>query len=159
MSNIDETEVITAHRLIESTFPDVESGIRDKGLLSSAVHRQFTGFGEFEKWTTSYQKMATLFYGIIQNHAFVDGNKRTALLVLLLHLRKNNLYLNPNNKKHFLKLAYNIVEKKVKDYYSEYNGDKDDAEINFIATFIEQKSHNYGCNNDEYDNLLDELIA
>jgi death-on-curing family protein len=66
-------------------------GVRDANLLVSAVHRQFTSYGNKEKYKTDLDKIAALFFGLIKNHAFYDANKRTAFIVALWQLEKMNL--------------------------------------------------------------------
>jgi death on curing protein len=48
-------------------------------LLRSAVHRQWAGFSGTELYPELHQKAGALFHGLVTNHAFIDGNKRTAL--------------------------------------------------------------------------------
>lgn len=88
-------DVIRAHFLIVDYFqenPDTEAiggvGPRDIGLLHSAVGRQLTGFGNIQKWNDDFDKLATLFYGLVKNHPFHDSNKRTALLTVLNQLQR-----------------------------------------------------------------------
>ena len=61
--------------------------------LSSAVFRQFTAGGGNYKYNTIPEVGANLFYGIAMSHAFENGNKRTALVSLLVFLDKNKTYV------------------------------------------------------------------
>ncbi|PDX84332.1 hypothetical protein CGS59_05930 [Faecalibacterium prausnitzii] len=61
-------------------------GLRSADLLGSALGRQIVSFGGRKKYTDSIEICATLFYGLVKDHAFHDGNKRTALLTLLYQL-------------------------------------------------------------------------
>lgn len=63
-------------------------GVRNSDLFVSTVERQFTGYQGFIVYDTPYEQIATLCYGIIKNHPFYDGNKRTAFLCALLQLHK-----------------------------------------------------------------------
>ena len=54
--------------------------------LLGACGRAFQGFGDSEFYPTDIAKAAALFHGIICDHAFVDGNKRTAIMTVLLFL-------------------------------------------------------------------------
>jgi death on curing protein len=47
-------------------------------LLRSAVHRQWAGYGDDELYPSVQEKAGALFHGLCSNHAFMDGNKRTA---------------------------------------------------------------------------------
>lgn len=61
--------------------------------LEMAVNRQFTSGGGIFKYKTPYQVGATLAYGLTLSHAFENGNKRTALVALLVFLNRNRLLL------------------------------------------------------------------
>ena len=66
-------------------------GIRDMGLLESAVNAPFQSFGGYDVYPTIYEKAARLGFGLAQNHAFVDGNKRVAALAVLMFLKGNDI--------------------------------------------------------------------
>ena len=68
-------------------------GLRDKDLLESAVFSALGGFGDEEAYPTIEEKAARLMYSIINNHAFVDGNKRIGIVVMLTTLKLNELEL------------------------------------------------------------------
>ena len=73
-------------------------GIRDEGLLDSAIYQPQASFGgEFLHPTIVEQAAAYLFH-IIKNHAFVDGNKRTAFDVMVTFLNLNDYDLNMTEK-------------------------------------------------------------
>ena len=61
-------------------------GVRDMNLLVSALGRQNVSFAGTVKYSSPLDICATLFLGLVKNHAFLDGNKRTALLTLLYQL-------------------------------------------------------------------------
>lgn len=69
-------------------------GLRDKGLLESAVLSAQSSFGDREIYPDIRQKAARLMYALVSNHAFVDGNKRIGVLVMLMTLKLNNLHLH-----------------------------------------------------------------
>lgn len=56
-------------------------GLRDETLLDSALSAPFQSFAGEPAWSTLQAKAAQLGYGLIQNHPFVDGNKRTGALL------------------------------------------------------------------------------
>ena len=93
-STIDAGETLYAHFLIAQYFADEGRGLggigpRDDGhLLHSALSRQFVEFGGIRKWSDDLQIAATTLFGLIKNHPFHDGNKRTALLSILRLLQK-----------------------------------------------------------------------
>lgn len=121
-------EVIELHSLL-STHPEIKDltapvlppGVKFRGLLESAVSRQNVGFAEYSKYDTVYSNCASLVYGIACNHAFNNGNKRTALLCMIKHLYRNGLVLpatlNPNDIYNFLT---SIVDKKIFEYVKRY---------------------------------------
>lgn len=68
-------------------------GLRDEGLLDSALNAPFQSFGETDVFPSLQQKGARLGYGLICNHAFVDGNKRIGTHVMLVFLALNGIEL------------------------------------------------------------------
>ena len=69
-------------------------GIRDMGLLESAVNAPFQSFGGYDVYPTIYEKAARLGFGLALNHAFIDGNKRIAVLAMLMFLKGNNIEID-----------------------------------------------------------------
>lgn len=68
-----------------------QATIRDRGILESAVFRpQASAFGE-DAYPTLAEKAAALLHSIVLNHAFVDGNKRTATISVVLFLNRNGV--------------------------------------------------------------------
>ncbi len=68
--------------------------VTDLGLADSAVARPQAGFGEQEFYPTIEAKAASLLFGLARNHAFIDGNKRIAVLATLQFLNSNGLDLD-----------------------------------------------------------------
>lgn len=64
-------------------------GVRDAGLVESAIARPQASFGNYEAYPDLYSKAAVLLEGLIKNHGFVDGNKRTASATTSIFLQKN----------------------------------------------------------------------
>lgn len=91
--------VLTLEQLLELHSLVIEStggsaGLRDLGRLEAAVATQTQNvFGE-ELYPTITDKTAALVRGVIADHAFVDGDKRTALLAGLTLLRLNEVPFN-----------------------------------------------------------------
>ena len=73
-------------------------GVRDEGLLESALEGIFATFGGQELYPTKEEKGARLGYTLISNHAFVDGNKRIGMYVLLTFLEVNGIRLEATNE-------------------------------------------------------------
>ncbi|OOO00006.1 MAG: death-on-curing protein [Epulopiscium sp. Nele67-Bin004] len=101
-------EIIEAHsKLIKKTGG--LDGIRDIGLLESAVYSIDAGFGDDLKYPTVIEKASRLAYSIINNHVFIDGNKRTGILVMLLTLRLNDINLSYSQQE-LIDLGLNIAD-------------------------------------------------
>ena len=93
MIRFSKEKVLLLHRLIaESTGGSL--GVRDEALLESALENAFSGFGDREVDPTKEEKGARLGYSLISNHAFVDGNKRIGVYVMLTFLEVNGIRLN-----------------------------------------------------------------
>jgi death on curing protein len=73
--------------------PISPSGVRSEDLLQSACERPNTSLGGVDKYTSVYSKLAALLHSLTKNHAFHNGNKRTALVTLLTALHRNDLKL------------------------------------------------------------------
>ena len=66
-------------------------GVRDIGMLDSALNAPLASFGGQDVYPTLEQKAVRLGYGLIRNHPFADGNKRTGTLAMLLVLKQNGV--------------------------------------------------------------------
>jgi death on curing protein len=73
-------------------------GIRDKGLLESAIVRPNQTFGGEDLYPTVYEKAAAIAESLIINHPFVDGNKRTGFLGMLAILEEGDLEITVSNE-------------------------------------------------------------
>ena len=73
-------------------------GVRDFGLLLSAVARPQATFDREDLYPNLFLKAAALLESLVGNHAFVDGNKRTAITSTGLFLRINGYRLTANNQ-------------------------------------------------------------
>lgn len=70
------------------------SGIRDDGLLESALAVPFQSFDNNDLYPSIQQKAARLGFGLIKNHPFIDGNKRSGTHVMLIFLAINGVELS-----------------------------------------------------------------
>jgi len=97
---IEFSEALEIHDLLIELLGG-SAGLRDAGLLESALAQpQATFFGELLHPTLSSQAAAYLFH-IANNHPFVDGNKRTALTIMLTFLEVNDRLLNLSQQELF----------------------------------------------------------
>jgi len=85
----------------ESGDPIAPPGIRERGLIESASNRPKTGLGKIMKYTTVVMKGAALFHSLVANHAFHNGNKRTALVSLVTYLDENHRRLIASDEEIF----------------------------------------------------------
>lgn len=97
MIKFSKEKVLLLHQLIaEETGGSI--GIRDEALLESALEGAFAGFGDKEFYPTKVEKGARLGYTLISNHAFVDGNKRIGMYVMLTFLEVNGIRMSCTNE-------------------------------------------------------------
>ena len=97
MRYLSPEQVLFIHaRLIAETGG--EHGIRDLGLLQSAVSRPGAVFEGNELYPDIHSKAAALMESLINNHPFVDGNKRTGITAAAMFLRINNYFLTASNQ-------------------------------------------------------------
>lgn len=93
MIRFSRDKVLLLHQIIgEATGGAV--GIRDEGLLESALEGIYAGFDGKEFYPTKQEKGARLGYTLISNHAFVDGNERIGIYVMLTFLEMNGIRIS-----------------------------------------------------------------
>ncbi len=92
MIKFSSEKVKLLHQLMaEATGGSV--GVRDEGLLDSAIEGAFATFDGVELYPSKEEKAAKLGYSLISNHAFVDGNKRIGVYVMLSFLELNGIHI------------------------------------------------------------------
>jgi len=92
MITLTKEQVLMLHnRLIEATGGS--KGIRNEGMLESALSNPFQSFGGEELYPSIQAKAAQLCYGLVKNHAMVDGNKRLGTHIMLVFLSLNGYEL------------------------------------------------------------------
>ena len=97
MIKFSKDKVLLLHKLIaEETGGSV--GLRDEALLESALENAFAEFGGKEFYPSKEEKGARLGYSLISNHAFVDGNKRIGMYIMLTFLEVNGLHMECTNE-------------------------------------------------------------
>ena len=150
---INVSDVLKAHYILADYFTDptvdgeVESmlvGVRSFNLLTSAICRQICGYEGRRKYSDKMEICATLFYGLVKNHAFHDGNKRTALLTLLYQLYLYNLYPTApitDFEKLVLAVADDSLPVKYKHVWKKFDK-KDDTTIYTIAYLLRRMVEN-----------------
>ena len=90
MKMLSKSQIIALHGMaIRQTGGS--AGLRDEGALDAALAAPFQTFGGNALYPSIKAQIARLCYGLIQNHPFVDGNKRTGMLVLLVCCEINGM--------------------------------------------------------------------
>ena len=97
MIRFEKEKVLLLHKLlIEETGG--EDGVRDLGLLDSALAACYATFDGKDLFPSKEEKAARLGIGLVSNHAFVDGNKRIGLYVMLTFLEVNGIRLDVSDE-------------------------------------------------------------
>ena len=96
MIRLSQEKVIVLHEIIIKETGGSPS-IRDISLLNSAIESAFATFDGKELYPTSQEKGARLGFSLISNHAFVDGNKRIGMYVMLVFLEVNGIKIRLSN--------------------------------------------------------------
>lgn len=111
-------EVVDLHRQLIA-LDGGSIGLRDPGLLASALGRPQTGY-----YNSLSEQAAALLQSLMSNHCFVDGNKRVAVMTALVFLDMNGVQVDfdPNEAETFI--VEGIIKKK--------------AELSEITTWLEQ---------------------
>ena len=96
MIKFSKEKVLLLHQIMaEATGGSV--GVRDEGLLESALENCFATFDGVELYPSKEEKGANLGFSLISNHAFVDGNKRIGVYIMLSFLEINGIHLDATN--------------------------------------------------------------
>ena len=100
---ISLTDILLLHEFSIADYGGGD-GIRDEGLLFSAISRPFQTFDGKELYESPIEKAAALVESIIINHPFVDDNKRVGMLamVALLHENRMNVTASGEDLYHFI---------------------------------------------------------
>ncbi len=95
-------------------------GLRDEGLLESAIESAYATFDGEELYTDELDKIINTSYSLIKNHCFIDGNKRIGILVLTILLKENDYDINWSDKE-LITLGLDIASGKMsKEVFKRY---------------------------------------
>ena len=112
MIRLTKEKVMLLHQLIaKETGGGV--GIRDMGLLESAINNAYATFGGEEFYKTKEEKAAILGFSLISNHAFVDGNKRIGVYIMLTFLEAEGIKMTCSNSD-VVELGLSVASEKMK---------------------------------------------
>lgn len=90
---LSKEQILQLHaNLIKTTGGS--AGIRDERMLDSALNNPFQSFGGDELYPSIQAKAAQLCFGLVKNHAMIDGNKRLGAHVMLVFLALNGYELS-----------------------------------------------------------------
>ena len=88
-------EVVRIHADMLARYGGAD-GVRDLGLVESAIHQPKAGFGD-EPFCKDLAEMAAAYlFCLTKNHGFVDGNKRTGTAAAVVFLKLNGVRLTPD---------------------------------------------------------------
>jgi len=93
MKTLTRRQILLLHEQLLAEFGGT-AGIRDSGLLDSALAAPFQTFGGQDLYPSIQAKAAQLSFGLVCNHPFVDGNKRIGAHVMLVFLALNGIELD-----------------------------------------------------------------
>ena len=113
MTVLTVSEVIQLHEKLIAKTGGL-GGVRDIGLLESAVLNCSQTFDGEELYPTVIEKAAQMAFGICKNHPFIDGNKRSSVLAMLMMLHINGVNLRYTQKE-LIDLGLGIAEGAVDD--------------------------------------------
>lgn len=92
MKTLSKRQVLMLHEQLITETGGIQ-GLRDEGLLESALAAPFQSYAEVDAYPSIQQKAARLCYGLVMNHPFVDGNKRIGAHAMLVFLLLNGIEL------------------------------------------------------------------
>ena len=97
MTRLSKERILLLHQLMaQETGGD--TGVRDEGLLESAIETIYSTFDGVELYPTKEEKAAKLGFSLVSNHAFVDGNKRIGMYIMLSFLELNGIKIEATNE-------------------------------------------------------------
>ena len=97
MIRFSREKVLLLHQLIAQETGG-EVGLRDRALLDAALASAFAGVEDREFYPSKEEKAAKLGFDLISNHAFLDGNKRIGMYVMLTFLEANGIGLKATDE-------------------------------------------------------------
>ena len=112
MIKFDKEKVLLLHQLIAQETGGAV-GVRDAGLLDSALENAYATFDGEELYKTKEEKAARLGLSLISNHAFVDGNKRIGVYVMLTFLEAGGIKMTCSNDD-VVELGFSVASGKMK---------------------------------------------
>ncbi|MEQ8414119.1 MAG: type II toxin-antitoxin system death-on-curing family toxin [Imperialibacter sp.] len=97
---ISEQEVLGIHSILIERVGG-SNGVRDLGLLQSALGRPYQTFDGGELYPTAIDKAAAVLESIVKNHPFIDGNKRTGYVLARLLLMNEQMDISASQQEKY----------------------------------------------------------
>lgn len=107
----DYEQVVKIHSTLIARTGGID-GVRDKNLLDSALKAPFQTFGGNELYKSILDKVSQFCYSLIENHPFLDGNKRIGVHLTLLFLKLNDVELSYSQSE-LIEFGLNIASGKL----------------------------------------------
>jgi len=141
---LSEREVRDIHDALCNDFqmssdPIEPSGVRDPALLESACQRPRTSLGTTYKYTTVESAASALLHSLVHNHPFHNGNKRTALVSMLVFMDENRMILTCDQQSLF-KFVLQVSQHRLVDRSANFRADREVLAMNsWICANARQK--------------------
>jgi death-on-curing protein len=147
MKTVTYEKVLQIHNALVEEFrtsenPIFQPGIKDDNLLHSAISRQHTSLGGQQKYIDPYSNAATILFGIILDHPFHNGNKRTAIVTTLVHLDKNDITIINTSEDELYQFLVDVAQHQIiktskhGKTHMEIERPNQDQEVEAIAEWI-----------------------
>ena len=106
--SFSKEEVLAIHAAVIMRFGGLR-GLRDEGLLDSALAQPFQTFGGADLYPSAIEKACRYAFGIISDHPFLDGNKRTGAALFGTYLRMSGIDFRPDHAA-YLKIILGVAD-------------------------------------------------
>lgn len=140
MAYLSKDDVLVIYDALVADFavssdPIRPAGVKDAALLESAILHQYTSFEGRLKYSTAESSAAAAMYALSHNHPFVNGNKRTAMVSMLVLLDRHNICLSCD-KNELVRISFKLARHELVEPKHLYA----DAEIYQLAKWIHSHS-------------------
>lgn len=109
---INLKQALSIHQILIEKFGGAK-GVKDQGLLESALNRPYATFDQEDLYPTAIDKAAALLESILINHPFIDGNKRTGYVLMRLTLMDAEMDIEATQDEKY-HLVIQVAEGKLK---------------------------------------------
>jgi death-on-curing protein len=113
MITLDKEQIKRLHKKLLNATGGL-TGLRDEGMLDSALSVAFQTFDGMELYPSTTAKIARIAYGLVCNHPFVDGNKRIGTYVMMVLLELNRIEANFTDDD-IIRIGFELADGKMSD--------------------------------------------